>query len=97
MTTCKNEKEAKKISDSLLSKRLAACVKLSKIKSSYLWKGKIEKQNEILVTITTNSSQVSRVGREIKKIHSYELPEVIEIPTSRIDEKYRRWVLDVVE
>ena len=43
-----NLKNAKKISDELLKKRLIACANYFPIQSSYWWKGKIENSDEIV-------------------------------------------------
>jgi uncharacterized protein involved in tolerance to divalent cations len=92
MTACETKEEAKKISGILLKKRLAACVKLSRVSSSYIWRGKIERQNEILITVITKKSKIKNVMKEIKKNHSYEAPEIIEIPTGKINPEYSKWV-----
>ena len=95
ITTCKNNREAEKLSNMLLKKKLSACVKNQKIKSSYWWKGKIEKSNEILLTAVVNKSKVESVMEAIRKNHSYEVPEIIEVPVGRAGESYWRWVLSV--
>ena len=95
MTACKSRKEAKKISDALLKKKLAACVKTSSVRSSYWWKGRIENSNEVLVSITTAKKNVARIMSAVKKMHSYEVPEIVEVPIRKGDEKYLRWVRDV--
>ena len=50
VTTVDNEKSAKKIARDLVGKRLAACVQISNILSTYWWKNKIEEKNEISKT-----------------------------------------------
>ena len=97
MTACSSEKEAAKISDALLKKKLAACVKLSRVKSSYWWNGKITKNNETLLTILTAKKNSSKLMGFIKKAHSYKVPEIIEIRVSKGDKKYLRWASGVTE
>lgn len=92
MTTFKTRKEAKRISDALLKKNLAACVKLGDIESSYLWRGKVENHKEVLMTIVTKKSNAKRVMREIKERHSYEVPEIIEISSGKTSPEYSKWV-----
>ena len=45
---------AKKIAKLLLTKKLAACVSLKNIYSIYKWEGKIEKVNEVEITIKSS-------------------------------------------
>jgi periplasmic divalent cation tolerance protein len=51
-----------------------ACINYFPIKSIYQWKGKIEKDNEIMVIIKTNNK--NKTIDEIKRNHSYELPVI---------------------
>jgi periplasmic divalent cation tolerance protein len=95
IVTCKTNKEAGKISNILLKKKLAACVKLSKVKSSYWWKGKIARSGEVLMTIIANRSKIEELMTVIKKNHSYKVPEIIEIPIEKANPDYLRWALSV--
>lgn len=97
MTTCATRKEALKISDMLLKKKLAACVKFSEVSSSYWWNGKISEGRETLLTIVTRKKNVRKIISAIKKVHSYEVPEIVEVPIRKGDKKYLRWVCDVTE
>lgn len=97
ITAYPSKKEAKRASDILLEKKLAACVKLSEVKSSYWWKGKIVKGDETLVTIVTTKKNVGRVVSAIKREHPYTVPEIIEIPVNTKNKKYLEWVCDVTK
>lgn len=96
-TTCKNAREAGKISDLLLDKKLAACVKLSSVKSSYVWNGKKRKSSETMLTILTTKRNASRAMSAIKKMHSYKVPEIIEFDVRKGNKSYLEWVDDVTE
>lgn len=97
MTTCPSRREAKKIADALLKRKLAACVKVSGVESSYWWKGKIEKSGESLVSATTSKKNVKKVISAVEKMHSYDVPEIVEVPIARGNEKYMRWIRNVTE
>ena len=96
-TTTSKKKEADSISNLLLNKKLAACVKLSKVDSSYIWNNKIKKSKENIVTIIAKKKNVDRIMSEIKKVHSYDVPEIIETPIKQGNKEYLRWVSDVTE
>jgi periplasmic divalent cation tolerance protein len=96
--TCPNDKKAEKIANVLLKKKLVACVNITpKIKSLYWWENKIEKSNEVLMIIKTKSKLFKKVEKEIKKIHPYEVPEIISIKIEKGLKKYLNWVKEVTK
>lgn len=91
--TCKDEKEAKKISMHLLKKRLIACSNMIPIRSLYRWKGRIVEDNEFLIIAKTAGKKFKILEKEVERIHSYDVPCIIRINCSE-NKKYREWVLD---
>ena len=77
--TCKDQKEAKKIAAYLLKKKLIACANFFPINSMYWWKGKIQDDKEFLLLAKTTKKNASKVKKEVKKIHSYDVPCILEI------------------
>ncbi|MEM5879183.1 MAG: divalent-cation tolerance protein CutA [Candidatus Aenigmatarchaeota archaeon] len=97
-TTCPNEKSAERIAINLLKKRLIACVSIiSKIKSFYWWQKKIEKSSEVLMMMKTKGDLFSLVKKEILKIHPYSVPEIICLKIEKGNEKYLKWIEEVVK
>jgi len=72
MLTCANQKEADKITKSLLEKRLIVCAKTSSVSSSFLWRGKIDSSDEILLIMDSIEENFEKINKEVKKLHSYE-------------------------
>lgn len=91
-TTFQDKKEAKKIANILLEKKLCACVQISKIKSYYFWDGKLCEDKERLLSIKTKKSCFKKIQREIKENHSYDLPEIIAIPIKKSSKEYKQYV-----
>ncbi len=90
--TCANAKEAQKIANALLRKRLVACANiLPKIESRYWWKGKMRKSSEALLIIKTRKSLMKKIIKEVKALHSYELP-VIEFFDSTLNKEAAAWI-----
>lgn len=89
--TCKNEKEAKKISMHLLKKRLIACANIFPIKSLYWWNNKIVNDNENAIIAKTKNKRFERVAAEVRKIHSYAIPCILKIDAIS-NKEYERWV-----
>jgi periplasmic divalent cation tolerance protein len=93
ITTISDKRGAEKIAKELINKRLAACVQiLGPIKSIYRWKGKIETAKEWVCIIKTRISLYKKVEAAIKKIHPYEVPEIIAVPIALANKDYLKWI-----
>ena len=92
ITTSANEENGKKIIDTLLTERLAACVQVMPIQGYYHWQGKIANDDEKLLLIKTKSSLYTKVEKTIIAHHAYELPEVIQLPISAGFAGYLDWL-----
>ena len=88
--TCKDRKEAEKISMHLLKKRIIACANIFPIKSMYWWNNKIAKHNENVIIAKTSNKNFKKVENEIKKMHSYEIPCIIKIDAAA-NSDYEAW------
>lgn len=93
LTTTVNKEEAEKIANALVERQLAACVNIvGPITSIYRWKGAIENESEFLLLIKTTEDAFEPLRNAIGELHSYELPEFIEIGISRGEGKYLSWI-----
>ncbi|WP_320664131.1 divalent-cation tolerance protein CutA [Prochlorococcus sp. MIT 1223] len=91
LTTESNLNNAQKLSDYLLKKKYAACINFIEIKSSFWWNGVIEKSvDEVQVIIKTTEKKLKLILPVIKKIHSYDNPEIISIPI-QVSRQYKEW------
>lgn len=98
LVTCANKEEGEKISQSLVEKKLVACVNLvPEITSRYWWQGKIEVSSEILLTIKSKKSLFKEIVAEVKKLHSYTVPEIIALPIIAGNKDYLNWIQKSVE
>ncbi|MBI5680983.1 MAG: divalent-cation tolerance protein CutA [Methanobacterium sp.] len=79
--TTSGKEESKKIANTLVKDKLAACVNIvSSIESIYLWKGEIENDNESLLIVKTKVDNINKIIQRVKEIHSYETPAILAIP-----------------
>ena len=94
LVTCANPIQAKLIARSVVEKRLAACVNIlrSPVESHYRWSGKIEKARELLLLIKTTARKLGGLEREVKRLHSYEVPEFIALSIVAGSEAYLNWL-----
>jgi periplasmic divalent cation tolerance protein len=97
-TTTETKEQAQKIAKYLVEQKLAACVQISgPIKSIYHWKENIETASEFLCLIKTRTSLFKKVETAIKKLHSYETPEIIATPIVKGSREYLNWLDDETE
>ena len=79
ITTCENLNQAREIAKYLLNHRYAACVNIiPSIVSMYYWNDELNEDSEVMLFIKSAKS-FDELKRIIKKIHPYELPEIIKI------------------
>ena len=82
------------IANKLVKKKLVACVNMTKISSVYIWKGKVQNQNEYLAFFKTTKKNQSTLKKELKKLHPYDVPEIAEINVESINQPYMKWLVD---
>ena len=93
LVTTANREEAEKILDILLEARLVACGNiLSEVASVFRWAGKIEKAEECLVLLKSRKDLFERIAEVVKKLHSYEVPEIIAFEIADGSEAYLNWL-----
>lgn len=94
ISTYPNKKSVEKIANTVVRKRLAACVNYTKINSVYAWKGKIENTGEFLALFKTTEKTKKLLKEEIEKTHPYQVPEIAELKMDSINMSYQNWLAD---
>ncbi len=77
----------------ILEKRLAACVNVTNTVSYYWWNDKIEEDEEVLLIIKTRKQLFSELMEFIKKVHPYEVPEILAVNVCNGNPEYISWVI----
>jgi periplasmic divalent cation tolerance protein len=95
LVTCKSKSEARRIVTLLVEKRLAACGNIldCPMTSIYRWKGKVERAKEYLVILKSTRKQFAALEREVTRLHSYDVPEIIALPVILGSQKYLSWLI----
>jgi periplasmic divalent cation tolerance protein len=92
-TTFARLEDAKLVGDALVGSRLAACVNIFPgMISIYEWKGSREVADEVAMIIKTRASLVDAVLTETKRLHPYELPALLVLPTEGGSDEYCGWI-----
>ncbi|MCS7025850.1 MAG: divalent-cation tolerance protein CutA [Bryobacteraceae bacterium] len=93
LSTCASAQEAETLARHLLEKRLAACVNVAPAgKSIYRWKGAIEEASEHLLVIKSRRPLLRQLEKELSKVHSYEVPELVVLAVVDGSRSYLEWL-----
>jgi periplasmic divalent cation tolerance protein len=92
--TVDSQQTAKKITDTLLTERKAACVNIvPAVESHYWWQGKKESAKELLLIVKTQAELLDELVALVKKYHPYSVPEIVALPIIGGNEAYLKWVV----
>ncbi len=87
--------DADRIATAIVEAKLAACVNIvPHVASVYRWDGKIERASEATLLIKTRRTLVPALTEAVRRIHPYEVPEIIALPIAgdRGNDAYLAWV-----
>ena len=92
-SNCGTAEEANRVARALVEARLAACVNIVPgVMSLYHWQGAIEEAPEWTLMIKTKRSLFSDLCAELRRVHSYHVPEIIAIPIVDGHLEYLDWI-----
>ena len=93
LTNLPDRATAEKLADTLIQKRVAACVNImAPCRSVYRWKGAVQHDEEYPVLIKTTRESYAALEAAIREAHPYELPEIVAVPIERGLPAYLDWV-----
>jgi periplasmic divalent cation tolerance protein len=69
---------------------------LGPFESVYRWKGEVETASEWLLLVKTTAAAFEQVRDTIRRVHSYELPECIQISIEGGSAEYLAWIANEV-
>ncbi|OGA11030.1 MAG: cation tolerance protein CutA [Betaproteobacteria bacterium RIFCSPHIGHO2_12_FULL_69_13] len=93
LTNLPDRAAAERLADSLIEKRLAACINiLAPCRSVYRWKGEVQHDEEHPMLIKTTEERYAALEAAIRAGHPYELPEIVAVRIERGLPAYLEWV-----
>jgi periplasmic divalent cation tolerance protein len=99
LVTCGSAKEARRIARAVVEQRMAACTNIvaTPVHSIYRWKGKVESAEEFLLVIKTTQGRFAELKAAVKRLHSYDVPEIIALPIAAGGTNYLNWISESVK
>ena len=91
-TTVASPDEAKTLARALVEARLAACVQVLPMASTYRWEGAVETAAEQLLLCKIRAVDYADVEAEIRARHAYNVPEIIALPIAEGSPGYLGWL-----
>ncbi len=91
-STFATEESATEIGRKLVERGLCACVSFTKVRSMYVWKGRVEDQSECLALFKVSKDLADPLKKELAKLHPYDVPEIVEIKMSDVSKPYLLWL-----
>jgi periplasmic divalent cation tolerance protein len=98
LVTVPNQKSGELIANTLLEKKLVACVNVvTPVVSFFFWQGEVDQEDEVLLLILKSRADLfeSKLIPAVESIHPYEVPEIIALPIMMGSANYLNWIDEV--
>jgi periplasmic divalent cation tolerance protein len=93
LSTFAGEDTAAAVIRSLLDEGLIACGSIVPgVRSIYRWRGNVEDSAEVQVVLKTTAGITTRCMARLAALHSYEVPEMIELEPTSVALPYASWI-----
>jgi periplasmic divalent cation tolerance protein len=92
VTTVENREDADKIAADILGQRLAGCIQISSCRSMYHWQGSLASSDEFVLVMKTRADLFTILSEAIRRIHPYEVPEILATEIVHGDKPYLDWL-----
>jgi periplasmic divalent cation tolerance protein len=93
LSACGSAEEAKTLARHLVETRVAACVNvIPEVYSVFHWEGKVDEASEWMLVIKSTRGRLEALKAELRKMHTYSVPEVVAVPIVDGSAEYLEWV-----
>jgi periplasmic divalent cation tolerance protein len=97
MVTTGGRNDAERLGEGLVVEHLAGCCTvIPMVHSFYYWDGQLKREHESLLLVKTIESRAQAVQDYVRKNHSYELPEILQVAIDDGLPRYLEWLSDQV-
>lgn len=95
LSTCPDAATARRLAETLVSERLAACGNVVPgLTSIYRWRGAVETATECLLLLKTRTDRLDALSARLLDLHPADLPELLVLPVDRGSAGYLAWVVE---
>lgn len=91
-TAIDNLEIAEEITKALLEKKLVCSVQQKEITSTWWWNNELESSKEYLLEMKTKKTLYKEVEKEIRKLHTYDVPEIYAEEIKEGLPEYFQWI-----
>ncbi|HKW06501.1 MAG TPA: divalent-cation tolerance protein CutA [Candidatus Dormibacteraeota bacterium] len=89
--------DAERLGEGLVVEHLAACCNvIPTVASFYYWDGQLQRDHEALLLIKTLESLAPKVEEYVRSHHSYDVPEILQVPIQGGSSAYLNWLEEQV-
>jgi periplasmic divalent cation tolerance protein len=92
MTTIDDEAAAARLARQVVERQLAACVQILTVRSVFVWEGVVDDTPELLLLMKTRADRYEQLEAFIREQHSYDAPEILQLPVARGFGPYLAWI-----
>ena len=93
MVSAGGRDEAEHLGERVVEEGLAACGSVvPAVHSFYFWGGQMQRAHEALLILKTTREKSAKAVERILELHSYENPEVLELPVTGGSSTYLEWL-----
>jgi periplasmic divalent cation tolerance protein len=91
-TTVATPEQADDLARAAVERRLAACVQVEAIRSTYRWEGEVVTEPELRLMFKTDRSHGPALEALLRERHPYELPAIFALSVAEASADYAAWV-----
>lgn len=93
--TCPDAASAEAVARACVEDGLAACANIRPgLHSIYRWRGAVESEPEVGVTLKTRAALFEALCTAIARVHPYEVPAIVALPIRDASPAYAAWLRD---
>lgn len=98
IATASDRSEAERLGEALVERRLAASgTVVPMIHSFFQGGGQLQREHQALLLVKTSATRSAEAQAELKALHSFENPEILELSLSGGSAAYLDWLLAEVQ
>ncbi|MDO5653752.1 MAG: divalent-cation tolerance protein CutA [Brachymonas sp.] len=92
ITTVDDETVAQNMARAMVEQRLAACVQIQAIESTYIWEAALQEHKEWQLSCKTTASGSAALQQALLEMHPYAVPMLYALPVAWVHRPYADWV-----